>query len=384
MEQQQKTKASSISAAYKKIVSVFIIIAIVLVSTILYFSLAKAKIYLKVNSQPAKIDFTTQVKENVEDNNYLETNILPGRILELVIEKTKEFKVVKKEKASDKYGGIMTVTNNQGISQPLVKNTQFQSENGKIFRTQEAIVIPANGKIDVYVLADGTGDDYKAEPGKFVIIKLKSETQKFVYGETKEEMAQKAFTTNELTDSDIKEASVELTEDLKADAAFKLKALLLKDENLPDSAIITDIIAEESNKNVGEVVDSFEYTIKLKVVGVVFNQDELLTLAQTFLNNQLDKTQKLLNYDNSSFSYKIANYNEDEKNVSLEVQLSANVVQDSSAEIFDKNKFKGLNQEEIIDYFKTIPGIESVRVQFSPFWVKKAPKMSNHIELIFD
>lgn len=384
MEQQQKTKASSISAAYKKIVSIFIIIAIILVSTILYFSLAKAKIYLKVNSQPAKIDFTTQVKENVEDNNYLETNILPGRILELVIEKTKEFKVVKKEKASDKYGGIMTVINNQGISQPLVKNTQFQSESGKIFRTQEAIVIPGNGKIDVYVLADGTGDDYKVAPSKFVIIKLKSETQKFVYGETKEEMAQKAFTTNELTDSDIEEAKTGLVEDLKADAAFKLKELLLKDENLPDSAIITEIISEESNKKVGEVVDSFEYTMKLKVVGIVFSQDELLTLAQTFLNNQLDKTQKLLNYDNSSFLYKIGNYNEDEKNVSLEVSLSANVVQNSSAEIFNKDKFKGLNQEEIIDYFKTVPGIESVRVQFSPFWVKKAPKMSNHIELIFN
>ena len=107
-----------------------------------------------------------------------------------------------------------------------------------------------------------------------------------------------------------------------------------------------------------------------------------MTLAQNFLNKQLALGQKLVNYDKASFNYNVSNYSGNEKSATLNVSLSANIVRDSQAEAFDTEKFKGLTQEEIIDYFKLMPAIESVRVKFSPFWVKKAPQMSDHIEVV--
>ena len=80
--------------------------------------------------------------------------------------------------------------------------------------------------------------------------------------------------------------------------------------------------------------------------------------------------------------YHVSNYEAEEKNITFEVELSANIIQNTKSEIFDKEKFKGLTQEEIIDYFSSMAAIDSVRVKFSPFWVKKAPRFSDHIEII--
>ncbi|MCD4705359.1 hypothetical protein K8R66_04775 [bacterium] len=383
IEEKQRTRVSSMNIIYKKIVWFFVLASIVLVGVILYFSLAKATIYLNVKSQPAKIDFTAQIKEEVaEDNNFLETSILQGRVLELVMEKTKEFIVSPKEQMTNKYGGLMTVYNDRSTDQTLVKTTQFQSDQGNIFRTQERIVVPAKSSIEVYVLADEESEDYNDDPGKFIIIKLRPETQALIYGKTKEAMSKKSFTTYELSSEDYEKAQAELIVDLKADAMFKFKDLLLDNENLNEKTIFTEVLSEESGEELEEKVDNFEYTVQIKISAIIFDEDELLTLAQNFLNQQLDKGQKLVNYDSASFDYSISNYAEEEKNVTLDVSLSANIIKDSQSEAFDTEKFKDLSQEEIIDYFKLMPAIESVRVKFSPFWVKKAPKMSDHIEII--
>ena len=67
----------------KKIVGIFIVLILIVVLIILYFSLSRAEIQLKTKSQETKINFSVQIKENVENNDFLETNILNGRILEI-------------------------------------------------------------------------------------------------------------------------------------------------------------------------------------------------------------------------------------------------------------------------------------------------------------
>ncbi len=383
-DQVSRTPANSISSTYKKIASVFIFGTIILLGVILYFSLARANIYLKVKSQSAKINFTTQIKEGVTDNNYLETNILNGRIVEIIVEKTKEFNVSEKTTPGDKYGGLMKIINQRGSDQTLIATTRFQSQNGKIFRTQEKIIVPAKGSINAYVMADAIGEEYAEAPGKFIIPGLNTDSQKYIYGELQESMKKESITTSNITKEDFDKAEQDLVNDLKLDALSKLRQALNSEENLEKNAIFTEVVSKSSNKNIGEKISKFEYTIKIKVVGAVFDKEELLTLGQSLIDKQLEQGRKLLNYDNESFIYKITNYSSQEKSVTMDAELSANVIQDSESELFKTDKFKSLTQQEIIDYFRVIPGIENVKVKFSPFWVKKAPKMANHIKVIIE
>lgn len=378
-------KTNSINFTYKRIVNLFVIATIILLVVIFYFSLAKAKIYLKIKNQPAKINFTTQIKEDVENNNYLETNVLSGRILELVVEKTREFVVAGKESPAEKYGGMMTIYNKKSDDQLLVNKTRFESASGHIFRIQEAVNVPAGGSIEAYVVAEEIGEDYKELPGKFILPGFKNEfSRSRVYGELKETMEKKSITSYVVSQEILNNANNEIVAGLKKDALHKLKELLVDGEELDEASMTTEIISYESSQDVGDEARNFEYTVKLKVVGVVFDRAELLSLAQSFIDDQLSNTQELIDYNNDSLKYSINNYVTEEKNVTLDVELSAHVIQSSESETFNKERLKNLTQQEIIEYFSEQPAIESVKVVFSPFWVKKAPQMSNHIEIIIN
>ena len=383
MTKKEEAKVSSVNFTYKKIANWFFIFAVILVGVILYFSLAQAKIYLKIKSQPAQINFTTQIKEQVENDNYLETNVLKGRVLELIMEKTRSFSVEAQESPAEKYGGTMIIYNKKSEDQDLVKNTRFESSNGKIFRIQEGLTIPPGQSVEAYVMAEEIGEEYKELPGKFTLPGFKNEYSRTrVYGELKDPMEKRSVTSYIVSSEVLNQAQDEIISGLKRDALFKLKDLLVEDEKLEEEAITTEVLSDESTAEVGEEGQEFEYTVKLKVVGIVFDHSELLNLAQSFIDDQLGENQELVEYNNDSLVYSINNYEEEEKSVTLGVELSADVIQSTNSEIFDKERLKDLNQQEIIDYFKEQPAIESIKVVFSPFWVKKAPKMANRIQII--
>ncbi len=381
--EKKRTKINSVSFTYKKIVYIFILAAILLVGLILYFSLARAKIYVDVKSQSANIDFSVQVKENVEDNNYLETKILQGRILELTMEKTQSFEVIGQEEQAEKYAGMMTIYNNKSEEQVLIPTTRFESADGSIFRMYESLIIPAKSSAEVEVIAEEAGEEYRELPGRFNLPGFKHEYQRQnVYGETKATMMKKKIISYDLSQVDLEKAQAEIISSLKLDALNKFNELLVENEEIDEFSITTELMSAEANEKLGAEVESFEYTVKLKLIGVVFDHNELLNLAQTFLSNQLNNSQDLINYDNDSLNYIVSNYINAEKSASLDVSFSAQVIQGAEAEVFNKERFKGLTQQEIIDYFNQIPAINSVGVSFSPFWVKKAPKLSDHIEII--
>ncbi len=379
------TPIHSINIAYKRIVMFFIVTIIAIVCLILYFALSKAEIFLTTKGQPAKINFSAQVKENLQDNNFLESNILNGRILEITMEKTKEFNVEGKEISAGLYGGIMTITNTRRTGdQQLIKTTRLISKNGQIFRIQKNVTVPANGSVDVSVIADGDSEEYNLAPQKFTIPGLNESSQKLIYGETKEQMKKESRKEYILSQKDLDNAKSALSNELKNDSVAKLKELLTNGEQLREEDMLIEYISSESNKKIDENTEKFNFTLKSKVIGLVFNKEDLLALGQALINKQLGSNQQLNNFNNDSFKYTIGNYSAEEKSANIEAELSADVKQNTGSENFDPAKFKGLSQEEIIDYFRVMPGIETVRVNFWPFWVTKAPKLSNHIKIIVE
>jgi hypothetical protein len=104
------------------------------------------------------------------------------------------------EKVTEKATGEITVFNEHSTTkQRLIKNTRFESPDGKIYRITDSVEIPgftkdAAGKITpgsavVTVIADGPGESYNIPPSRFTIPGLKgSEQFTKVYGESKAPM----------------------------------------------------------------------------------------------------------------------------------------------------------------------------------------------------
>ncbi len=69
------------------------------------------------------------------------------------------------ETVNDPAQGSITIYNKQATAQTLIKNTRFQSPDGKIFRVQDSVSIPggsdsAPGSVQATVYADTGGDQY--------------------------------------------------------------------------------------------------------------------------------------------------------------------------------------------------------------------------------
>lgn len=77
--------------------------------------------------------------------------------------------------ADEKASGTVTVFNNYSTSPvKLIATTRFQSPDGKIFRTPNAVTIPGKtaagpGQVSITVVADQSGDEYNVAPGRFTV-----------------------------------------------------------------------------------------------------------------------------------------------------------------------------------------------------------------------
>jgi len=70
--------------------------------------------------------------------------------------------------------GTIRVTKITSGSQPLIKNTRFESEDGRIYRVRHSITIPGNGQKDIEVFADEPGEQFNLASGSFTIPGLKN------------------------------------------------------------------------------------------------------------------------------------------------------------------------------------------------------------------
>jgi hypothetical protein len=122
-------------------------------------------------------------------------------LLTLTEEGQRKVSATGQEKVSTKASGEITIINaHSGTKQRLIKNTRFESADGKIFRITDSIEIPGftknaagtitPGTAQAQVIADGPGEAYNIGAGRFTIPGLKgSEQYEKVYGETKAAMA---------------------------------------------------------------------------------------------------------------------------------------------------------------------------------------------------
>lgn len=69
--------------------------------------------------------------------------------------------------------GTIKVKKSTPGNQPLIKNTRFQSQDGRIYRVRDSITVPGNGEKEITVYADEPGESYNLASGTFTVPGLK-------------------------------------------------------------------------------------------------------------------------------------------------------------------------------------------------------------------
>ncbi|MBU4257436.1 hypothetical protein KJ586_04045 [Patescibacteria group bacterium] len=365
-------------AVYRKIAYSFIILTVMLLAAIFYFSFVKVTITILPKQEAINSNLIVDILD--KDKGTAAGGAVTGEVKQAEIEQSKTYAGSGIETVGEEVKGKIIVFNNYNRSQQLVATTRFLSPDNKLFRLKNTITVPAGGRVEADVYADEVNPEMAIAAAHFIIPGLWAGLQDKIYGESKEPMEYSRKVKRYIQQADIETAVKDLRESLLEKAKVEIG------ENYKDySRVIYDIdnnsISREVGGKVGEEKDEFPVTMKTNVIVVAFNEDDIFKLAQQKLNSILSDDKKLAEFGKDNISYGLNGYNINQGSASLNASFSGKITAREGADIVERDKILGLSREQLDVYLKNMPEIADYEIKFYPSFINKVPNLADRIEI---
>ena len=360
---------------YTKIVTIFLILTILAIFVILHFALAKVTI--KIHNSLEEKELYTIIEVQLENEENISPDSILGKVITFENELTVTVPSSQEMVSSTKAGGYVTIYNNYSQDQVLVKTTRLLTPTNKLFRITETVTVPKENQISVWAEADQEGGEYITEATTFIIPGLWTGLQDKIYAESTEGMKLQNIPQYLVKQEDINKALTMLKAKATIQALSNIneslnKNLWLNEKRLDlsfETLTITPLHSEAA-----KVV----LTQKIIAHGLVFSITDLLNKAQEKFSTELENDKSLKEFDDNSFTYNILEIYNNQKGAIIEVSIKAIIISNDRLWDINKDGLRGLTEKGIKEYLKQY-NINNSEVDFFPFWVKKVPKLKDHI-----
>ncbi len=361
--------------SFRKISIGFVVLALILLIFIVYFSFAKATIVLTLSQKPKTLSFDLTVSPTSTQSD------LRGRIVSKEIEVSKEFFVQNFTEQPGIATGKIRIINNHTRNQPLVKTTRFLSPKGILFRLKDTVNVPAGGEIVAEVYADKEGAESNIGPTKFTIPGLSANLQQKIYGISDKPMTGGVRRIGVLTEDDIQRGQQGFLQSLDEEIKNQFSDQLLDNEVIANKLIKKEVLSQQVSNKAGEEVEKFTVSGKVLAQVILLDPDELLRVAKEKYKQKVMGQEKIISWQVDDFDYQIKSLDQENNNAVINVKLTAEVQGNFDLDKFNKKEIAGFDKKGIEYYFSQYPSIEGVEVKFWPFWVKSAPALASRIEV---
>jgi len=378
-----KLRKSRIEKYYQNIVIIFIVLTVIIVALIVYFSFSKTVISItpKVNTFDTDFNLSIVPEDSQEDFTY-ETVI--GEIVTTDVELSKSFDYTTElEEVPAKATGTVTIYNNYSKSQPLVENTRLLSDSGVLFRTAETVTVAAGSNTTIGVIADLEGNSGNLAPTNFTIVALWEGLKDKIYATSTEAMTGGTKMAKVVSADNIIKAKDEIISDILDQAVVDLKTIVTDEsKTLIKEALDYTILSSDSTAEENAEVDNFTLTYKLKVIAPVTEISDINTFALNKLKESLPTNFELIESDDFSLTYEIKNIDLEANTAVLKINTEGEMTVKISSPIFERDNLTNKDKHQIKVYFSQFDDeIEKIEVNFNPFWVVRSPQLEDHIEI---
>lgn len=377
----------------KRVIAGLIILALMASGFVVYFVLPRVQIVINPKKEIIRFETEIRADKNI-DSIILADNSIPGQVFQLEMEDSRKFPTTGEKEVEEKARGTVVVYNQYSSDdQTLVKTTRFLSEGGKLFRLAETTVIPGakivEGEIipstkEVEVEADEPGEAYNIGPSNFTIPGFEG-TAKYTgfYGKSLEPMTGGAkgkmrVATKEDVEGAIEIVSLELKEEIQKQFTKKIPSQL---KLLEDSQVL-EITESNSTLKPDQPGKELVVTIKAKAWGLAFKEEDAFVLIEGNISDKISENKVLLP-STIKVDYKETEIDLAQGKVDFSAQIEA-----EAAWRLDKEKIKedlaGKDEIEVRKYLSSLSEIESAKVVFWPFWVKRIPNNKDKIKIVID
>ena len=354
----------------KKIINFGALIVLLIVFGGYLWGTFLGKVTLDVFPKQKKVVMETTITASAKDGTITFVPISANHSESKVLPKSGTKKIDKKAS-----GNIIIYNNYSSSPQKLVKNTRFETTDGKIYRIDKTVTVPGltksggkdvPGSISATVYADGPGESYNIPPTDFTVPGFKGTPryEKF-YARSQSPIAG-GFSGEVAVVSEavIETAFQELSQNLKNSALGKIR------DNLSAGVIIfpslTTLMITDNRETIGD-----DATFTVTGTLTAFGFDEMA------LSSELAK-RNMNGYDDSPI--RIANLKEllvnpapkllltqEMTDITMTISGTAHFVYVPDLAIL-ASALSGKKREEIPLVLQNFPAVEKIQPHFSPFW----------------
>ncbi|PLS80970.1 hypothetical protein CYG49_03500, partial [Candidatus Saccharibacteria bacterium] len=318
------------------------------------------------------------------------TAIEEGRIKPIIkqIKKTTsaEFDTTGTKEIGNKATGSMTLSNS-GESDPIVveAGTVFKSPSGQEFTSNSSVTVPGfrrsggrdiPGTATVNVTASAIGGEYNLPSQSYA-------TRAPVAAQGSQMSGGNRETVNVVAQADVDKAQQGLSAQNEEDVKRELRAQFGKDDIVIQESFKADVGSPTVSPAVGEQAKRARLSVETTYTVIGAPRNDVKGLLAGVLKDEIGDRNDRRIYSDGDKSISFSQF-QAAQNGTFTAQLSTTGY--IGPTIDDKRlaeRIAGKRYGEIEQTITPIEGIEDVDIQFSPFWVNKAPKKTDKIAIKF-
>jgi len=357
--------------------------------------LPQAQVTVYARSEPVTRDMEISVDKSIRSVNS-STLTVPGASITREISHTKNFPVTGVKLAGTAASGSLQLYNFtkniltlrtatttlkvDGKSYSLTKDVTGLRPTARIGQGTDAEIDQSSLIPPVQIVAQEPGANHNAGANVRMEVVNQALGQADVYGMTSAALTGGASTeTKVLSQEDIDKATAAMQAELpslaeselaEADGNSSIKVL--------PNAVTSEVLAKTANREVGDQAENFDMTIIARISGLTFNQLDVKSLVVEKINSVLSDDKYLLEDGEEvlTTSFKSVNIESGVGILAVQYQTTA------AYKVENTNLSRilaGKSAVEIKEILLTKPEIDRVDVQFSPFFVNRAPRFNGKV-----
>lgn len=364
---------------YQHIAVTFVAAAFLLLLIVLYLSVSRATIRVVAAPRAVSVTADAQLVATPDAQGEIAGEVRQGTF-------TKERRFVLPEEGAraveGRAGGVVTIRNTTGAAQPLVERTRLLSDSGVLFRIVEGVTVPARGQVTVEARADLPGLTGEIPATHFTIPGLNPTLQQGIDAISDAPMVGGIQYVRVLTQQDIDDAATTLREEIATEARTALAA--------PESATWTgegmDLVVTTQTTDVPVNTEAGAFTLSLtaQVTIVRYDNDLVTAYARDLLADRVQSGFVLARVEDVGGGVTVRERDPAAGTALLSFSLSGTALLAADAPILAKDRFLGRSPQEVETLLRASDDVRSVRVSFTPFWLKRIPTLADHVEIIVE
>lgn len=369
---------------YRKLGLGFFVLSILTTIFISYLVWAKVVIIIHPSAEKINHEFIFDIKEGANLEVSAQNNVVPGKVKAVEVQGQHNFTSTGSKVLDTNIVGEVVIVNNYSKEQTLISSTRLAYADKPeviVVRLNSTVVVPPGGEVKVQVYPENEEAFKDVDPGQLIIPGLWGPLQDKIFARVDKKLSQGSFTALVATEEDLQKSQTTLRDQLYQQALSDVNSQLETQETLWPKLVAPDVSDVSHSAKAGDEVSEFSTTMKLKVIVVVFDESQVVSLAKEKIKEILPNEKQLVNLDPKTIIYSVEKYDLVNGQANVKATISASSILAGTSGLLDKSNITGMTEEEVKSYFSQFSEVSFVDVDFHPSWLRKTPRLQDKIEI---